>query len=139
MKMIKTYSELIKLKTFDERFDYLKLNGKVGEETFGYRRFLNQFLYQHNSTWKSIRQKVIIRDNGNDLAFADRMICDRIIVHHINPIMEEDLINNSSMVFDLDNLICTSFRTHNAIHYGDKSLLIGDFVPRSKHDTAPWL
>ena len=135
---IRTYSELIQLPTFEERFQYLRLNGVVGEETFGYDRYINQLLYQRNRQWKSIRDKVIIRDNGCDLGILGREIYDRIIVHHMNPITLEDIENESPFVFDLEYLISTTHNTHNAIHYGDGNLLLRDPIERTKNDTCPW-
>lgn len=135
---IRRYSELKKLRTFKERFDYLKLNGSVGVETFGFDRELNQMLYQRNPRWKSARDKVIIRDGGCDLGSEDREIYGKIIVHHMNPITEEDIINNEDYIFDPEYLICTSILTHNAIHYSDESILPQDPIERSPNDTCPW-
>jgi len=135
---IKSYSEMIRLNTFLERFEYLKLKGKVGDETFGYSRYLNQHFY-HTREWKNVRDQVIIRDNGCDLAIDDREIRDRILIHHINPITEEDILDRNPLVFDLDNLVCVSKLTHDAIHYGDSNLLPSDtIVIRTKNDTCPW-
>lgn len=135
---IKSYSEMIRLNTFLERFEYLKLKGKVGDETFGYSRYLNQHFY-HTREWKDVRDQVIIRDNGCDLAMPDREIRDRILIHHINPITEEDILDRNPLVFDLDNLVCVSKLTHDAIHYGDSNLLLSDtIVIRTKNDTCPW-
>ena len=135
--IIRTYSELLKLKTFEERYRYLRLNGKVGEETFGFDRWLNQRFYK-DPEWLSIRDKVIIRDNGCDLGIKDRKITDRIIVHHMNPITKEDILRRSDFLLNPDYLICTVKNTHDAIHYGDDSLLINEFVERSRNDTCPW-
>ncbi len=136
--MDRSYSEMIKFTTYLERFEYLKLKGKVGDETFGYSRYLNQRFY-HTPEWKEARDKVIIRDNGCDLGIWDRKIRDRILIHHINPITEDDILNRNPMVFDLENLVCVSKKTHDAIHYGDSSLLIADdIVVRTKNDTSPW-
>lgn len=136
--MNKSYRELIKFDTFIERFNYLKLNGSVGKETFGYSRYLNQQLY-HSEQWKRTKRQVIIRDEGCDLGILDRQILNGIIIHHINPITEEDICNSSSKLFDMDNLICVSRETHDAIHYGDSSLLIpNEPVIRTKNDTCPW-
>lgn len=135
--IIRTYSELSKLKTFEERYRYLRLNGKVGEETFGFDRWLNQRFYK-DPEWLSIRDKVIIRDNGCDLGIKDRKITDRIIVHHMNPITKEDILRRSDFLLNPDYLICTVKNTHDAIHYGDDSLLINEFVERSRNDTCPW-
>lgn len=136
-KMIKIYSDMMKLTTFIDRFEYLKLDGKVGYETFGYDRYLNQMLY-HTSEWKRLRREVILRDNGCDLGCSDRIIYGKILVHHINPISIEDVLNRRRAVFDLNNVICVSMSTHNAIHYGDISLLITDPIERTKNDTCPW-
>lgn len=136
--MLKTYSEMIKFKTFIERFEYLKVGGKVGDETFGYSRYLNQRFY-HTPEWKEARDKVIIRDNGCDLGIEDRMIRSRIIIHHLNPITERDILDRNPAIFDPENLVCVSKATHDAIHYGDSSLLISDIpVIRTKNDTCPW-
>ena len=134
---IKTYSELIKLPTFEERYQYLKLRGSVGKETFGFDRYLNQVLY-HSQKWKSAREFVIIRDNGCDLGIEDREICGQIIVHHMNILTLEDIENESEFLYDPEYLISTTHNTHNAIHYGDESLLILDPIERSKNDTCPW-
>lgn len=134
---IKTYSELITLPTFEERFNYLKLGGTVGESTFGFDRCLNQNLYK-SQEWKSVRNKVIIRDNGCDLACEGYEIYGKVLIHHINPITVEDIINRNPIIFDLENLITTVHNTHNAIHYGDENLLIKGPIERTKNDTIPW-
>ena len=134
---IKTYSEMITLPTFEERFEYLKIGGFVGRETFGYDRYLNQVLY-NSPEWKKCRQKIIIRDNGCDLGCEGYEIHGRIIIHHINPITLEDILNRNPMVFDPDNLITTIHNTHNAIHYGDRDLLLIAPIERSRNDTCPW-
>ena len=138
MKSIKTYSELIQLPTFEERYRYLRIGGKVGEDTFGFDRYINQILYQRSQRWKRIRDHVIIRDNGCDLGIEDREIYGKIIVHHINPITIEDIELESDLVFDPEYLICTTHNTHNAIHYGNEDLLIKAPIERSKNDTCPW-
>lgn len=135
--MIKTYSKVLQCGTFEERFDYLKLNGKVGIETFGFDRYLNQKLYR-SGEWKSLRNEIITRDNGCDLAFPDRRIGGRIYIHHINPIKVEDIVDRTDFVLNPDFLICCSKRTHDALHYGDKSLLMLDPVERKPGDTIPW-
>lgn len=137
MKTIKTYSEMISLPTFLERFKYLKLSGKVGCETFGYDRYLNQALYR-TTEWRRFRREVILRDNGCDLGCNDRIIYGKILIHHINPISIDDIINRSGIIFDLNNVICVSMDTHNAIHYGDEDLLITGPIERTKNDTCPW-
>lgn len=137
MKSIKTYSELISLPTFEERYRYLRIGGKVGSETFGYDRYLNQILY-NSPEWRSFRDDIIIRDEGCDLGCEGFEINGRIIVHHIDPITVDDIINRHPKVFDPENVICVSHNTHQAIHYGDESLL--PLLPkvRSKNDTCPW-
>ena len=137
MKTIRTYSELISLRTFAERFEYLKLDGKVGYETFGYDRYLNQVLYR-SAEWKRFRRDIIIRDNGCDLGCEDRIIPRNIIVHHLNPITVEDVLQRNPCVFDPENVISTCLETHNAIHYGDIDLLVTDPIVRTRHDTCPW-
>ena len=133
----KTYSELILLPTFKERFRYLKLGGKVGEETFGFDRYLNQKFYK-SKEWLSVRDYVIIRDNGCDLAMEDRPIESRIIIHHLNPITRDDIINQTEFLLNPEYMICTIKRTHDAIHYGDESLLFDAPIERTKNDTCPW-
>lgn len=135
---IKTYSELIRLPTFEERYQYLRLTGQVGRETFGFDRYLNQVFYQRSQKWKRARDHVIIRDNGCDLAMEGHEIYERIIVHHMNPITLEDLERESEFLLDPEFLICTIHNTHNAIHYGDASLLTSMPVTRSRNDTCPW-
>lgn len=134
---MKTYSELISLPTFKERFEYLKLNGKVGEETFGFARYLNQKFYK-SLDWLPIRDRIIIRDNGNDLAMEGYPIFGRIYIHHLNPITEEDIINVTDALINPEFLVCTSFDTHNAIHYGDIDMLAKEPVIRTLGDTCPW-
>lgn len=137
-KNIRTYSELSKLKTFRERYEYLKLDGTVGEKTFGFDRYINQMFYK-SEEWKRIRNYVITRDNGCDLGIPDRKIVDSVIlVHHMNPITKEDIINKNEILLDPEYLITTIKPTHDAIHYGDESLLAEDLVIRSKNDTCPW-
>ena len=138
MRTIRTYSELITLPTFEDRYEYLKLNGKIGEETFGFDRYINQQLYQRSKKWKSIRDKVIIRDNGCDLSMEGYEIWGKIIIHHMNPITIEDIERESDFVFNPEYLISTSLNTHNAIHYGDENLLIKAPIERTKYDTCPW-
>lgn len=134
---IKTYSELIELPTFIERFRYLKIGGAVGRATFGHDRYLNQILYS-SQEWKDFRRHIIIRDNGCDLACEDREIYERAMVHHIDPITVEDVLRRHPKIFDEENVITTYLRTHNAIHYGDESLLITELTERTKFDTCPW-
>lgn len=135
--MIKTYSELIIFPTYEERFQYLQLKGAVGKDTFGYDRYLNQILY-NSQEWKRFRDKIIIRDNGRDLACEGYDIHGRILVHHINPIRVDDVVNRNPIVFDPENVVCVTHNTHNAIHYGDESLLVLAPVERTKNDTCPW-
>lgn len=134
---IRTYSEMMQFETFEERFNYLKLDGKVGEDTFGYDRIVNQMLYK-SPKWRSTRDKIIIRDNGCDLGIDGREINGRVLIHHINPITLDDILRESSVLFDPENLISVSHITHNAIHYSDENILIKDPVERSKNDTCPW-
>lgn len=135
--IIRTYSDLIKLETFEERYQYLDLKGKVGEPTFGSKRYLNQILYKTDK-WLALRDRIIVRDNGCDLGVPGRKIYGRVLVHHINPITIEDVLNENPRVFDPDNLITTSHLTHEAIHYGNEDLLIKDPIVRFKNDTCPW-
>lgn len=134
---IRTYSELITLPTFEERFEYLRLDGQVGIETFGFDRWLNQVFYKR-SDWLSIRDKVIVRDLGLDLGIEGRKIWGRIIVHHMNTITKQDILDRSPLALDPEYLIATSDLTHKAIHYGDKNLLISDPIIRRPNDTCPW-
>lgn len=133
-----TYTELSKLKSFNERFDYLMLKGKVGIETFGFDRYLNQILYT-SQKWKSLRNQIIVRDNGMDLGIDGYPIYGRVIIHHINPITLDDVLENSPDVFNPEYLICTSHKTHNAIHYGDENYYRDiQLVERQPNDTIPW-
>lgn len=134
---IRTYSELITLPTFEERFQYLKLDGIVGKETFGYDRYLNQILY-HSSEWRSVKDYVITRDGGNDLGVPGYEIYDRIYVHHMNPLLVKDILSRSKFVLDPEYLICTRFSTHQAIHYGDDNIPRNAIIERKMHDTCPW-
>ena len=134
---IRTYSELMKLATFEERFRYLKLVAQVGKETFGFDRYLNQEFY-HSKEWKSIRDEVIIRDNGCDLGVPGYEMSKYILIHHMNPITKDDLIHQTDFLLNPEYLICTSKKTHSAIHYGDEKLLLETLIERSKNDTCPW-
>ena len=134
---IKCYSELMTLPTFIERYRYLKLGGSVGKETFGYDRYLNQALYR-SPEWKRFRRDIIIRDNGCDLGCEGYEIVGKILIHHIEPITIEDVIKGNPKIFDPENTISTQLMTHNAIHYGDESLLITEPVVRKPNDTCPW-
>ena len=136
-KIIRTYSELITFDTFEDRYEYLKLNSKVGEDTFGFDRYINQTFYKSNE-WRDIRDYVIVRDNGSDLGVDGYEIYGNILIHHMNPITKEDIINRTSYLIDPEYLICTTKNTHNAIHYGDKDLLISSPIIRRKNDTCPW-
>ena len=135
--MIRCYNDLIQLKTFEERFRYLKINGKVGEETFGLDRYINQQLYK-SQRWRSTRSRIIIRDDGCDLGIDGRQLDDYIVVHHMNPIALEDIEEERDIVFDPNYLICCSTRTHRAIHFGDENLLIRDPIIRRPNDTCLW-
>lgn len=134
---IRTYSELITLPTFEERYRYLRLGGRVGEETFGFDRYLNQAFYK-SKEWKSVRDKVITRDNGCDLGVNGYEIHGRILIHHMNPITVDDIIHQSDYLLNPEYLICTIKNTHDAIHYGDEDLLITSPIERTKNDTCPW-
>lgn len=135
--MIRTYSELIKLSTFEERFEYLRLNGSVGRETFGFDRYLNQAFYKSRE-WMTVRDIVIARDEGCDLGIYDRGIYDRVLIHHMNPITELDIMDRNEDLWNPEFLICVSHKTHNAIHYGDSSKLYSFPKPRTKGDTKLW-
>ena len=135
--MIRTYTDLVLLPTFEERYRYLRLNGQVGEDTFGFDRYLNQVFYR-SQKWKSIRDQVIIRDNGCDLGIDGREIHGRIYIHHMNPITLKDIEKESAFLLDPEYLISVTHDTHNAIHYGDENLLIKPPVARSRNDTCPW-
>ena len=135
---IKTYSELIKLDSFEERFRYLMLGGMVGESTFGFERYLNQNFY-NTREWKSLRRDIIIRDNGCDLGVDGFSIPSKIIIHHMNPIAVNDIVDCSDFLMNPEYLICVSLRTHNAIHYGDDSILFeNEVIARKPNDTCPW-
>lgn len=136
--LTRTYKELSRLKTFEERYRYLQLKGSVGRETFGFDRYLNQVFYQRNPKWKAARDAVIIRDNGCDLGIEGREIYGKIIVHHMNVVTLEDLERDSDILYDPEYLISTMHTTHNAIHYGDEHLLMLDPIERKPNDTCPW-
>lgn len=137
MNILKSYRELRRLKTFEERFNYLKIGGVVGKQTFGFERYLNQNFYR-STEWRQTRRDVIVRDNGCDLGISDREIFGRVIIHHINPITIEDIELGRDCIFDHDNLICTSHDTSNAIHYGNAALLPTLPQERRKGDTLLW-
>ena len=136
---IKTYSELITLSTFEERYLYLRLGGKVGEDTFGFDRYLNQVFYR-SEEWKAIRRQVIIRDNGCDLGCEDREIPNgvKILIHHMNPITKKDILDRSDFLLNPEYLITTIKHTHDAIHYGDDSSIFTPVKKKKKNDTCPW-
>ncbi len=135
---IRTYSELITLPTFEERYRYLRLGGRVGADTFGFDRYLNQIVYQRDPRWKNARDIVIIRDNGCDLGIEGREIYGKILVHHMNPITMDDILNERDWIYDPEFLISTMLTTHNAIHYGDENLLMKAPIERTPYDTCPW-
>ena len=134
----KSYSEMITMSEFDDRFRYAKLDGQVGMDTFGFDRYLNQQFYR-SKEWKRLRDQIIIRDNGCDLGVPGHEISGKIYIHHLNPLSPEDITESTEKLFDPDNLVCVSAETHNAIHYGDESILEKNkIVERSPGDTCPW-
>lgn len=134
----KRYTDVARIPTFVERFEYLKLHGKVGVETFGWNRYLNQTLYK-SKEWHDFRNRIIIRDNGCDLAHPDRPILyDRIYIHHLNPLSLEEVEERSPVIFDPENVICVTFDTHQAIHFSDAHILAKDPIVRRPNDTCPW-
>ena len=134
----KRYSEMITMPEFDDRFKYAKLDGQVGRDTFGFDRYLNQQFYR-SKEWKRLRDQIIIRDNGCDLGVPGHEISGKIYIHHLNPLSPEDITESTKKLFDPDNLVCVSAETHNAIHYGDESILEKNkIVERSAGDTCPW-
>ena len=134
---IRTYSELITLPTFRDRYEYLKLNGRVGEETFGFDRYLNQAFYK-SEEWRAVRDYVIVRDNGCDLGMEGHEIFGKILIHHMNPISKRDILDRSDLLLNPEYLICTIKNTHDAIHFGDANLLIVAPIERRRNDTCPW-
>lgn len=134
---IRTYSELILLPTFEERFKYLQLNGRVGDDTFGFDRYINQNFYR-SAEWKRIRDQIIIRDNGCDLALEEYEIYGRILIHHMNPITVKDVELSTEYLMNPEYLICVTHNTHNAIHYGDEKLINKGPIVRTKNDTCLW-
>ena len=136
--MVRRYSELVRIKDYYERFNYLKLESSIGELTFGYERYLNQELYRSTYWRNEVRPKIIARDDGNDLAHEDYPIAGNIIIHHINPITIEMIIAGDPRVYDPENLVCVSSITHNAIHYGSLESLPKPYVERQKGDTKLW-
>lgn len=137
MKSVKCYSELVLLPTFEERFRYLCLDGVVGQETFGFDRYMNQYFYR-SKEWRRVRDIVIARDAGCDLGIPGREIFGRVLIHHMNPIRPDDIRNRSDILLDPEYLITTVHETHQAIHYGDESLLITAPIERARNDTCPW-
>lgn len=138
--MLRTYSELILLDTFEERFNYLKLSGKIGEDTFGFDRYLNQIFYR-SSEWRKVRNYVIVRDNGCDLGLLGYEIYGDIIVHHMNPITQKDITNMTEYLLNPEYLISTVLNTHNALHYGSIDLVKNTnqaLIERKPNDTCPW-
>lgn len=135
---MKTYNEMISLPTFEQRFEYLKLHGQVGSDTFGFDRYLNQVFY-HSPEWRSVRREVIIRDNGCDLACPDLEIFGRIYIHHMNPIQPNEIEDRKDDILNPNYLVCVSHDTHNAIHYGDSLYLQRRvYTERTRNDTCPW-
>ena len=134
---IRTYSELIQISDYYERFEYLKIGGKIGFETFGYDRYLNQILYT-SPEWRKFRDAIIIRDNGCDIAMPGFEIHDRLTVHHLNALTKEDILNRDPKIFDPENVVCVSHNTHMAIHYGSRDLLPQPIIVRTQNDTCPW-
>lgn len=139
MSSSRSYSKLITLRTFEERYNYLQVHNNVGSETFGSRRYLNQQLYS-SQAWKQFRNKIIIRDDGHDLAmpYDDFIITGDIYIHHLNPITVQDIAERSSVIFDEDNVVCVSYNTHQAIHYGTFDNLVRPISVRTVNDTCPW-
>lgn len=133
----RTYRELKRLKTFEERYEYLRVGAMIGESTFGFERYLNQLLYR-SAQWRKVRDQVIIRDNGCDLGVEGYQIHDHILVHHMNPITIEQVEESAAEIFDPEFLICCSYQTHNAIHFGDKSQLPQLPIERRPNDMCPW-
>lgn len=136
-KIIRTYSDLVKLGTFVERYQYLKLHGVIGVDTFGFDRYLNQVLYR-SKEWRDLRHRIIVRDNGCDMALEGWDICGPVTVHHMNPLTVKDVDERNPDIFDPEFLVCVSHNTHNAIHYGDESLLPKEPIERRAGDTCPW-
>lgn len=134
---MKTYTEMSKFKTYKDRYRYLRIGGKVGDRTFGYERYLNQVFYT-SSKWRQLRNSIIIRDEGNDLGVDGYSIKGSIYIHHINPLTKQQIESNDPAMFDPENLICVSFDTHQAIHYGNEDLLPEVYISRSANDTKLW-
>lgn len=134
---IRTYTELMKIDNFLDRYKYLRIGGNVGEDTFGFDRWLNQKFYK-SQEWLRLRNEIIVRDDGCDMAHPDFNIFGGIVIHHMNPIAAQDILDRDEIILDPDNLVCVSYNTHRAIHYGDENLLPLPFVERTKNDTIPW-
>lgn len=137
MRMIRTYSELITLRTYEERYEYLRLDGVIGADTFGYDRYLNQQFYR-TPEWRKLRRNIIIRDNGCDMGLEGYEIQGNIYIHHMNPITKDDILNRSEYLLNPEFLICLSFNTHQAITYGSVDAPVQRPIERSKNDTCPW-
>lgn len=137
MMSMRTFKELNRCKTFEERYEYLRLKGEVGQDTFGFDRYINQMFYK-SAEWKRVRDQVIVRDNGCDMGDDEHPIMGRIIIHHMNPIRKEDFDVNPDFLLNPDYLVCVSHNTHNAIHYGSIDLLPREPVERKPDDTCPW-
>ena len=133
----RSFSELSKLETFEERYQYLRLDGVIGEDTFGFDRYLNQIFYR-SQRWKRVRDQVIVRDNGCDLGIEGHEIYGKVLIHHMNPITIRDIENESDFLLNPEYLICVTHNTHNAIHYGDEGLLMKGPIERTKNDMCPW-
>lgn len=135
---MKSYRELISIPSYRDRFLYLKVEDQlVGQSTFGFKRYLNQNVYQTHK-WRNFRDKMIIRDDGCDMSYDGAIIRDRLILHHINPLSVDDILKNPNAIYDPDNVVCVSDITHKAIHYGDYNLIPKDYIPRTKNDTKLW-
>lgn len=137
MNTRRSYSELSKLESYEDRYEYLKIGDRVGEETFGYDRYLNQALYS-SPEWKSFRHKIIVRDNGNDMGVDGYPIGEKVYIHHLNPITKQDILERNPCLFDEENVVCVCKRTHDAIHFGSQELIKKNPVVRSPGDTKLW-
>lgn len=137
MTKIRTYSELRRFDTLEDRFEYLKLGGTVGRSTFGFDRHIGQSFYK-SFQWQNVREQVIVRDNGCDLGIPGYEIHKELLVHHVNPLLVHDIVDSEEWILDPEFLITTTQSTHNAIHYGDRSLLVLPVVERTAGDTRLW-
>ena len=135
--MIRTYPEMMSFDSFYDRFNYLNLSGQVGKDTFGYDRYLNQAFYK-SAEWQRLRNEIILRDEGCDLAHPDYQIVGRVYIHHLNPVTKKDVLDRSDLLLNPEYLVCVSYDTHQAIHYGDENLLQPDLIIRRPDDTCPW-